>query len=465
MRDASDAAFCFPGPPLEDSPTMARLFGTDGVRGLANSDLTPELALSVAAAAARVLAEHDSSHRPVAVVGRDPRASGEMLQAAVSAGLTSAGADVMQLGVLPTPAVAHLVGELGADLGVMISASHNPMPDNGIKLFAAGGHKLPDAIEDEIESHMATGFARPTGAGVGRVYDIADSLDRYVSHLLKAVPHRLEGLRVVVDCANGAAWAAAPQAYREAGAEVIAIHALPDGENINDGCGSTHLDDLREAVLAEKADLGIAHDGDADRCLAIDGAGNVIDGDQIMAVLALAMKESGELAENTLVATVMSNLGLHLAMREHDVTLRTTAVGDRYVLEELRQRGLSLGGEQSGHVVMPAHATTGDGLLTAMHLMSRVAATGRPLAELAGVMTRLPQVLVNVKVADKAAVATSSTVSEAVAEVEAELGETGRVLLRPSGTEQLVRVMVEAPSHEVAEAAAQRLVGVVSTAV
>ncbi len=444
---------------------MARLFGTDGVRGLANSDLTPELALSVAAAAARVLAEHDSSHRPVAVVGRDPRASGEMLQAAVSAGLTSAGADVMQLGVLPTPAVAHLVGELGADLGVMISASHNPMPDNGIKLFAAGGHKLPDAIEDEIESHMATGFARPTGAGVGRVYDIADSLDRYVSHLLKAVPHRLEGLRVVVDCANGAAWAAAPQAYREAGAEVIAIHALPDGENINDGCGSTHLDDLREAVLAEKADLGIAHDGDADRCLAIDGAGNVIDGDQIMAVLALAMKESGELAENTLVATVMSNLGLHLAMREHDVTLRTTAVGDRYVLEELRQRGLSLGGEQSGHVVMPAHATTGDGLLTAMHLMSRVAATGRPLAELAGVMTRLPQVLVNVKVADKAAVATSSTVSEAVAEVEAELGETGRVLLRPSGTEQLVRVMVEAPSHEVAEAAAQRLVGVVSTAV
>jgi phosphoglucosamine mutase len=444
---------------------MARLFGTDGVRGLANSDLTPELALSVAAAAARVLAERDSSHRPIAVVGRDPRASGEMLQAAVSAGLTSAGADVMQLGVLPTPAVAHLVGELGADLGVMISASHNPMPDNGIKLFAAGGHKLPDLIEDEIESHMGVAFERPTGAGVGRVYDIADALDRYLEHLLKAVPHRLDGLRVVVDCANGAAWAAAPRAYREAGAEVIAIHALPDGENINQDCGSNHLDVLREAVLAEKADLGIAHDGDADRCLAVDGEGNVVDGDQIMAVLALAMKESGDLVEDTLVATVMSNLGLHLAMREHGVHLRTTAVGDRYVLEALRESNLSLGGEQSGHVVLPAHATTGDGLLTALRLMSRVAETGRPLSDLAGVMTRLPQVLVNVKVADKSAVTSSATVSEAVAEVEAELGATGRVLLRPSGTEQLVRVMVEAPSHEVAEKAAQRLVGVVSTAV
>ena len=442
---------------------MARLFGTDGVRGLANGDLSPELAMSVASAAARVLAAHDSSHRPVAVVGRDPRASGEMLQAATAAGLTSAGADVMQVGVLPTPAVAHLVGELNADLGVMISASHNPMPDNGIKLFAAGGQKLPDDIENEIEAALGATFSRPTGAAVGRVYDISDALDRYLTHLLKALPNRLDGVRVVVDCANGAAWAAAPQAYREAGAEVIAIHALPDGENINDGCGSTHLDGLREAVLAEKADLGIAHDGDADRCLAVDAAGEAVDGDQIMAVLALAMKEAGELVQDTLVATVMSNLGLHLAMREHDVRLRTTAVGDRYVLEELRQGGLSLGGEQSGHVVLPAHATTGDGLLTAMCLMARMAATSRPLAELAGVMTRLPQVLVNVKVADKAAVATSDSVSSAVAAVEAELGDSGRVLLRPSGTEQLVRVMVEAPSHEMAEAAAQRLVGVVSS--
>jgi phosphoglucosamine mutase len=446
---------------------MARLFGTDGVRGLANGDLSPELALSVAAAAARVLAEHDSSHRPVALVGRDPRVSGEMLEAATAAGLTAAGADVMQVGVLPTPAIAHLVGELNADLGVMISASHNPMPDNGIKLFAAGGHKLPDSIEDEIEAAIkdtADGTAtRPTGAGVGRIYDISDALDRYLAHLLKALPNRLDGLRVVVDCANGAAWAAAPQAYREAGAEVIAIHALPDGENINKDCGSTHLDGLREAVRSEEADLGIAHDGDADRCLAVDAAGEVVDGDQIMAVLALGMKDAGELVEDTLVATVMSNLGLHQAMRKHDVTLRTTAVGDRYVLEELRQGGLSLGGEQSGHILLPAHATTGDGLLTAMRLMARMAATDRPLADLAGVMTRLPQVLKNVKVADKAAVARSDSVSSAVAAVEAELGEAGRVLLRPSGTEQLVRVMVEAPSHEMAEAAAERLVGVVSS--
>ncbi|RZS37123.1 phosphoglucosamine mutase [Herbihabitans rhizosphaerae] len=443
---------------------MARLFGTDGVRGLANADLTPELALSVSASAARVLAEHDHSHRPVAVVGRDPRASGEMLQAAVAAGLTSAGADVMQVGVLPTPAIAHLVAEMGADLGVMISASHNPMPDNGIKLFAAGGHKLADEIEDEITVGLDAAGERPTGVKIGRIYDIPDAIERYVTHLLKATPQRLDGVRVVVDCANGAAWAAAPRAYREAGAEVIAINALPDGENINDGCGSTHLDVVRAAVLAEQADLGIAHDGDADRCLAVDAEGNAVDGDQIMAVLALAMRDDGELAENTLVATVMSNLGLHLAMREQDVTLRTTAVGDRYVLEELRASGLSLGGEQSGHVVLPAHATTGDGLLTAMRLMARIASSGSSLADLAGVMHRLPQVLLNVKVTDKAAVATDTAVKEAVAAVESELGETGRVLLRASGTEHLIRVMVEAPTQDIADAAAKRLADVVSSA-
>jgi phosphoglucosamine mutase len=441
---------------------LGRLFGTDGVRGLANVELTPELALTVAASAARVLAEHDRSHRPVAVVGRDPRASGEMLQAAVAAGLASAGADVLQVGVVPTPGVAYLVDNLGADLGVMISASHNPMPDNGIKLFAAGGHKLPDDVEDEIEAGIGATPQRPTGAGVGRIYDVADALDRYVGHLLRATPQRLEGLKVVVDCANGAAWAAAPRAYREAGAEVIAIHALPDGENINHECGSTHIEDLRKAVLTEGADMGIAHDGDADRCLAVDAEGNLVDGDQIMAVLALAMKDRGELVDDTLVATVMSNLGLHLAMRDAGVKIRTTAVGDRYVLEELRTGGYSLGGEQSGHVLLPSHATTGDGLLTAMGVMARVAATGKSLAELAGVMRRLPQVLVNVKVADKAAVAKATSVNDAVAAVEAELGETGRVLLRPSGTEQLVRVMVEATSEETAEAAANRLASVVS---
>ncbi|ATE57396.1 phosphoglucosamine mutase [Actinosynnema pretiosum] len=441
---------------------MARLFGTDGVRGLANADLTPELALSVAASAARVLAEHDRSHRPVAVVGRDPRASGEMLEAAVVAGLASAGADVLRVGVLPTPAVAHLVGALGADVGVMISASHNPMPDNGVKLFAAGGHKLPDAVEDEIEQKLGEGAHRPTGAEVGRVRDVPDALSQYVEHLLKVVPSRLDGLKVVVDCANGAASGAAPEAYRRAGAEVVEINAAPNGLNINEDCGSNHTGQLRAAVLEHGADLGIAHDGDADRCAAVDANGDEVDGDQIMAVLALAMQEAGELTDDTLVVTVMSNLGLHLAMREHGIALRTTAVGDRYVVEELRAGGYALGGEQSGHVVLPAHATTGDGLLTALRLMARVASTGKPLAELAGVMRRLPQVLLNVVVSDKATVAAAPSVAEAVAAVTEELGDTGRVLLRPSGTEQLVRVMVEAPTHELAESAAQRLAGVVS---
>ncbi|WP_206787679.1 phosphoglucosamine mutase [Amycolatopsis sp. MtRt-6] len=441
---------------------MARLFGTDGVRGLANAELTPELAMALAASAARVLAAHDRSHRPVAVVGRDPRASGEMLEAAVVAGLTSAGADVRRVGVLPTPAVAYLVGALDADLGVMISASHNPMPDNGIKLFAAGGHKLPDGIEDEIEAGLSADAVRPTGAGVGRVTDVEDALDRYAAHLLDATPHRLAGLKVVVDCANGASSAAAPEVYRRAGAEVVALHADPDGININQHCGSNHPEKLREAVVAHGADLGIAHDGDADRCVAVDSAGELVDGDQIMAVLALALAESGELTKDTLVATVMSNLGLHLAMKAHGVTVVTAAVGDRYVLEELRSGGFALGGEQSGHVVLPAHATTGDGLLTALRLMSRMAETGKSLADLAAVMNRLPQVLVNVPVADKAAVADSSEVRTAVGEVEAELGEEGRVLLRPSGTEQLVRVMVEATAQATAQAAADRLAGVVS---
>ncbi len=441
---------------------MARLFGTDGVRGLANAELTPELALALAASAARVLAAHDRSHRPVAVVGRDPRASGEMLEAAVVAGLTSAGADVRRVGVLPTPAVAYLVGALDADLGVMISASHNPMPDNGIKLFAAGGHKLPDGIEDEIEAGLAAGKVRPTGAGVGRVTDVDDALDRYATHLLAATPSPLAGLKVVVDCANGASAAAAPEIYRRAGAEVVALHAEPDGVNINDHCGSNHPEKLREAVVAHGADLGIAHDGDADRCVAVDSAGELVDGDQIMAVLALALAESGELTKDTLVATVMSNLGLHLAMKAHGITVVTAAVGDRYVLEELRAGGFALGGEQSGHVVLPAHATTGDGLLTALRLMSRMAETGKSLEDLAAVMNRLPQVLVNVRVADKAAVAGSSEVRDAVGAVEAELGEEGRVLLRPSGTEQLVRVMVEATAQATAQAAADRLAGVVS---
>ncbi|MEJ2888227.1 phosphoglucosamine mutase [Actinomycetospora aeridis] len=451
---------------------MGRLFGTDGVRGLANADLSPELATAVSAAAVGVLSEHaraggrrGTATRPVAVVGRDPRASGEMLEAAVTAGLAAAGADVLRVGVLPTPAVAHLTAELDADLGVMISASHNPMPDNGIKLFAAGGHKLPDALEDEIEARVGAGetASRPTGRDIGRVGDLENALDRYVAHLASATPTPLGGLHVVVDCAHGAASGAAPRAYAAAGARVTALHAEPDGWNINEGVGSTHIDALARAVVAEGADLGIAHDGDADRCLAVAADGSVVDGDQILAVLALDLLERGELVDATLVVTVMSNLGLHLAMADAGVALRTTAVGDRYVLEELRAGGFSLGGEQSGHVVLPTHATTGDGLLTALRLMARMAQSGRTLADLAAVMTRLPQVLVNVPVADKSAVGSSPEVADAVAAAEAELGGRGRVLLRPSGTEQLVRVMVEAPTQVVAGEVADRLAGLVST--
>jgi phosphoglucosamine mutase len=386
-----------------------------------------------------------------------------MLEAAVAAGLTSAGADVLRVGVLPTPALAFLVGDLDADLGVMISASHNPMPDNGLKLFAAGGHKLPDVVEDEIERRLPARARRPVGAAIGRVRDVGDAAERYVDHLLAATPAQLGGLRVVVDCANGAASRVAPEAYLQAGADVVALHAEPDGVNINSGCGTTHLDGLRIAVRRHRADLGIAHDGDADRCLAVDASGEVVDGDQILAVLALAMREAGELVGDTLVTTVMSNLGLHLAMRAHDIDVLTTSVGDRYVLERLRKDGLSLGGEQSGHVVLPAYATTGDGLLTALRLMARMATTGSSLAELASVVHRLPQVLVNVPVPDKAAVATSTEVMAAIAAAEAELGETGRVLLRPSGTEQLVRVMVEAPTEDQASDVTRRLADVVGS--
>ena len=441
---------------------MARLFGTDGVRGLANADLTPELALAVAAAAARVLAEADATHRTIAVVGRDPRASGEMLEAAVVAGLTSAGADVLLAGVLPTPALAYLTDRAGADVGIMLSASHNSMPDNGVKLFARGGHKLPDLVEDHIQSILRQSFRRPTGASVGRVRTLPDGIERYVEHLLEAMDTPLAGVRVVVDCAHGAAYVAAPETYRRAGAEVLAIGAQPDGLNINDGYGSTHLAPLIDAVLSSGADLGIAHDGDADRCLAIDHAGAVVDGDAILAICALALRDGGRLHADTVVATVMSNLGLHHAMRAHDITLRTTPVGDRYVLEQLNRDGLSQGGEQSGHVVFREHATTGDGLLTALQLMARMVTTGQRLAELAGVLRRLPQVLLNVKVTDKLAVASSDEVAEAVNSAQGELGDSGRILLRPSGTEHLVRVMVEAPTQQQADQIATRLAEVVA---
>ena len=442
---------------------MPRLFGTDGVRGLANVELTPVLALRLAAAAVAVLGEASQSRgvRPTVVVGRDPRVSGEMLEAAVAAGLASAGADVTLLGILPTPAVAFLTDDLRADFGVVISASHNAMPDNGIKIYGPGGRKLDDATEDAIEAAMEEPGAPKVGAAVGRIAPGADSLGRYVDHLVKAVPHPLTGLTVVVDCANGAASTVAPEAYRRAGATVHVIAGEPDGLNINDGVGSTHAEGLQAAVVEHGADLGIAHDGDADRCLAVDAAGKIVDGDAILALLAISARGRGRLAKDTVVTTVMSNVGFHKAMGEAGIAVRTTAVGDRYVLEEMIAGGFNLGGEQSGHIVVADHATTGDGLLTALLLMSHVRSAGSTLAEIASVVTPFPQVLLNVKVTDKESVASSSAVRAAVAEAESELGDAGRVLLRPSGTEPVVRVMVEAPTAADAERIAGRVAAIV----
>ncbi len=405
-----------------------------------------------------------SSGRPIAVLGRDPRASGEFLAAAMMAGLASAGMDVLDVGVLPTPAVAFLTAQLGADLGVMLSASHNPAADNGIKLFAAGGRKLSDATEDAIQARMEQTdlpYQRPIGEGVGRIQVVLDAQQRYVSHLLSTIDNRLAGLTVVLDCAHGAASTVAPQLLEQAGATVVTIGNQPDGLNINQGCGSTHLQRLQEAVRDHRADVGIAHDGDADRCLAVDAQGEIVDGDQIMAILAVAMKERGQLRSNTLVATVMSNLGLSLAMKREGIELVTTQVGDRYVLEAMLAQGHNLGGEQSGHVVMLDWATTGDGLLTALQLLSRMAHTNRPLAQLATVMQRLPQVLINVPEVDKARVGSNEAVQQAVRQAQNSLGEQGRVLLRASGTEPLVRVMVEASQPDQAQAVAQELADVV----
>ncbi|MFD9128724.1 phosphoglucosamine mutase, partial [Kitasatospora sp. NPDC059571] len=424
-------------------------------------------------AAALVLGDAGAfvGHRPVAVVGRDPRASGEFLEAAVIAGLASAGVDVLRVGVLPTPAVAYLTGALGADFGVMLSASHNAMPDNGIKFLARGGHKLDDAIEDAIEEHYRRygvgadeDWKRPTGAAVGRVRQYTEGFDKYVAHLVAVLPNRLDGIRVVIDGAHGAAARVAPEAFARAGAEVVyTLGAEPNGLNINDGVGSTHLDKLRVAMKEHRADFGVALDGDADRCLAADADGNEVDGDQIIAILAVAMKEAGTLRGNTAVATVMSNLGFKLAMEREGIDLVQTAVGDRYVLEEMKQHGFALGGEQSGHVILLDHATTGDGTLTGLMLGARLAATKQSLADLAAVMTRLPQILINVKGVDKSRVDTCAELAAAVAEAEAELGSTGRVLLRKSGTEPLVRVMVEAADEVQAKAVANRLAAAVRT--
>ncbi|HEV2450462.1 MAG TPA: phosphoglucosamine mutase [Streptosporangiaceae bacterium] len=457
---------------------MGRLFGTDGVRGVAGRDLTARLAMDLAAAAAEVLddtgafaAAHALRRRPLALVGRDPRASGEFLEAAVVAGLAGSGVDVLRLGIVPTPAVAYLTAALDAEFGVMLSASHNPASDNGIKFFGQGGLKLPDDLEDQIEDRMrsprpADGW--PAGTGFGRVTDAPAGRERYLSHLLSTLPGAsrgpgdrrpgpLAGLRVVVDCAHGAAYQLAPEALRRAGADVIAIGAEPDGLNINQGCGSTSLDALRDAVIAHHADAGIAHDGDADRCLAADASGEPVDGDQILAVLALGLKEAGRLAGDTVVSTVMSNLGFRQAMRDAGIRVVETAVGDRYVLEAMRAGNYVLGGEQSGHIILLDHATTGDGILTGLHLLEAVAHSGQPLSELAKVMTRYPQVLINVRGVDKSRMNSAPEVTAAVVAAETELGTLGRVLVRPSGTEPAVRVMVEAADAAAAHRVAGRL--------
>jgi phosphoglucosamine mutase len=484
---------------------MGRLFGTDGVRGIAGRDLTARLAMDLAVAGAGVLSGTGPAatgpslgrpatdgrapgRRPAAVVGRDPRTSGEFLEAAVVAGLASSGVDVLRLGVIPTPAVAYLTDALDADFGVMLSASHNSAPDNGIKFFARGGRKLPDEAEDEIERRLAA-MSSSTGSsgtgpsttgssvtgpgaggvpelGFGRVTDASGERERYLDHLLATLPDSgggkpLAGMRVVVDCAHGAAYEIAPRMLCRAGADVIAIGTEPDGDNINSGCGSTSLDSLRAAVVASGADAGIAHDGDADRCLAVDADGQVVDGDQILAVLAFALKDEGRLAADTVVVTVMSNLGLRLALQDAGITVVETPVGDRYVLAAMRDGQFVLGGEQSGHIILLDHATTGDGLLTSLHLLATAAGRGQPLGELAKVMTRYPQVLISIPGADRSLIASSPELQSAVAAATAELGDSGRVLVRPSGTERVVRVMVEAVDSGQAQQLAGTLADVV----
>jgi phosphoglucosamine mutase len=427
-------------------PAVARLFGTDGVRGVANRDLTPELAFSIGRAAVAALA---TTRRPRLVVGRDTRASGLMLESALAAGACSAGGDVIRVGTVPTPAVAFMTTDLRAQVGAVISASHNPAPDNGIKLFSGDGFKLPDAVEDEIERLVGDrNGPRPEGAEVGRISDAVEEPDRYIDHVAAAAEAPLDGMRVVIDAANGAAWRLAPEALRRAGAKVDAINASPDGTNINAGCGATHPEIVAAAVVERGADAGVAFDGDADRAVFADADGALVDGDQVITACALAMKDARTLAGDTVVVTVMANLGLRRTLEAAGITVLETQVGDRYVLEEMRRSGAVLGGEQSGHVIFMDRATTGDGLLTAVRFLSLAAGTGRSVKEVAAAMPRYPQVLENVTVADARRAAEDPAVVAAARAAEDELGRRGRILVRPSGTEPVVRVMVEAETEE-----------------
>lgn len=443
---------------------MARLFGTDGVRGLANQEITAELSVALGSAAASVLRAQaaQENRRPRAIIGRDPRLSGDFLSAAILSGIASAGVDTTDLGTLPTPALAYLAGHEDVDLAVMVSASHNAMPDNGIKFFGPGGFKLDDEVEDAIEVALSGERHRPLGAGVGQIdIDSGGAIDDYVAHVLSSNTVDLTGLRIAVDAANGSASSVGPRVLREAGADVVVINASPDGRNINDQCGSTHPEQLQAVTVASEAHFGVAFDGDADRCLAVDHTGQLVNGDKIMGVLATAMKSAGTLAGDTLLVTVMSNLGLLNAMRDSGIRTIQTDVGDRYVLEAMRRGGFNLGGEQSGHIILGDYATTGDGTLTALHLAAEVQRAGRPLAELVEAFPELPQVLLNVPGVDKTKTTTNPALAAAVAAAQGRLADTGRVLLRASGTEPLVRVMVEAVSVEQAQREAQAIADVV----
>jgi len=427
---------------------MGRMFGTDGVRGVANEGLTPELAFKLGRAGAKVLAK--SHKNPKIVIGKDTRISGDMLEAALTAGICSVGADALLVGVMPTPAIAFLTRDLGATAGVVISASHNPVEDNGIKFFNDKGYKLEDEIEAEIERLVLIKDEgpRPTGSLVGRAVQVLDAEDRYVSFVTQTVSSDLSGLKVIVDCANGAASSVAPQALNILGAEVIPISNDPDGVNINKDCGSTYTKRLQEAVVKYGAHLGLAHDGDADRVLAVDEHGNLVDGDQIMVACALHLKKQGQLKNDTLVVTVMSNLGLHLALKEHNIKTEQTKVGDRYVLERMRKIQASLGGEQSGHIIFADHNSTGDGIITGLQLLSVIKESGQPLSKLASQMTRLPQILINVRVKNNETAMNNQKMKEAIEKAEQILGEKGRILVRPSGTEPLLRIMGEGPDAE-----------------
>ena len=435
------------------------LFGTDGVRGVAGVDLTAELAFNLSTAAASVLADlgEFAGHRPTAIVGQDSRASGQYLEEAICRGLSSAGIDVYRVGILPTPAISFLVKDRGADLGVMISASHNPASDNGIKFFDRSGSKLADQIEAKIESVLGKTVESTNGAG--RVIEDLEAKESYIQNLLKSLDGNLSGLKVVVDCANGAASFVAPDVLKRAGAEVIAISASPNGLNINDNCGSTHLENLIEAVKSQGADIGIAHDGDADRVLAIDEKGSVIDGDFILGILAQDM----QLPTKTVVGTVMTNLGLIKALEEKGIKFIATAVGDRYVLEEMLAGGHVLGGEQSGHIIMSKYANTGDGLLTALQLISKLKKSGKSASELASFMKRYPQVLINVSGVAKEKLASNQVIAKAVSDVQQRLEDKGRVLLRASGTEALIRVMIEAQDLSLAQELASELATLVKS--